>query len=176
MRRPPFGCSLFFCSADVREFHGKDFSGQDGLGLRLTDLPNLSGSGSRCRSAGRKTKTCPAIWAKMPRKPLSRQQSSFSSKTRRAVITQPAMENGRRNTEVLASAERYRTLLDINNAIITNLTQESLLHAICEALQKVLPVYRAALTLYDPDRDTIRIHALSTHWNSDYFRVGVLMN
>ena len=86
------------------------------------------------------------------------------------------MENGRRNTEVLASAERYRTLLEINNAIITNLTQESLLHAICEALQKVLPVYRAALNLYDPDTDTIRIHALSTHWNSDYFRVGVLMN
>ena len=80
------------------------------------------------------------------------------------------------NPKVLASAERYRTLLEINNAIITNLTQESLLNAICEAVQHVLPVYRAALNLYDPDTDTIRIHALSTHWNSDYFRVGVEMN
>lgn len=30
--------------------------------------------------------------------------------------------------------ERWRTLLEINNAIITNLTQEGLLNAICEAL------------------------------------------
>ncbi|HXP81108.1 MAG TPA: sigma 54-interacting transcriptional regulator [Verrucomicrobiae bacterium] len=78
--------------------------------------------------------------------------------------------------ESLPSAERYRTLLEINNAIITNLTQESLLHAICEALQHVLPVYRAAINLYDPGTDTIRILALSTHWNTDYFRVGVEMN
>ncbi len=76
----------------------------------------------------------------------------------------------------LPSAERYRTLLEINNAIITNLDQESLLHAICEALQHVLPVYRAAINLYDPGTDTIRILALSTHWNTDYFRVGVEMN
>jgi formate hydrogenlyase transcriptional activator len=73
---------------------------------------------------------------------------------------------------MLASAERYRTLLEINNAIITNLTQDSLLHAICEALESVLPVYRAAITLYDPEKDTIRILALSTHWNTEYFRVG----
>ena len=41
---------------------------------------------------------------------------------------------------MLASAERYRTLLEINNAIITNLTQDSLLNAICKALEGVLPV------------------------------------
>ena len=77
---------------------------------------------------------------------------------------------------VLGSAERYRTLLEINNAIITNLTQESLLAAICSAIQRVLPVYRAALTIYDPDTDTIRIHAISTDWNSEYFKVGVVAN
>ena len=76
----------------------------------------------------------------------------------------------------LGSAERYRTLLEINNAIITNLTQESLLHAICEALQHVLPVYRAAISLYDQGSDTLRILALSTEWNSDYFRVGLEVN
>jgi formate hydrogenlyase transcriptional activator len=80
------------------------------------------------------------------------------------------------NAKVLASAERYRTLLEINNAIITNLTQESLLNAICEALQHVLPVYRAALTLYQPDRDSLRILALSKHWNTEYFKIGVEMN
>jgi formate hydrogenlyase transcriptional activator len=78
--------------------------------------------------------------------------------------------------KILASAERYRTVLEVNNAIITNLTHESLLAAICEAIQLVLPVYRAALNLYDPETDTIRIHALSTHWKSEFFRVGVEMS
>ncbi len=80
------------------------------------------------------------------------------------------------NPKVLTNPERYRTLLEINNAIITNLTQQSLLNAICEALQHVLPVYRAVLTLYDPDRDSLRILALSTRWNTDYFQVGVEAN
>jgi GAF domain-containing protein len=63
---------------------------------------------------------------------------------------------------VLVNAGRYRTLLEINNAIITNLTQESLLNAICEALQHVLPVYRAAINLYEPETDTLRMLALSS--------------
>ena len=86
------------------------------------------------------------------------------------------MQSPQISAKVLASAERYRTLLEINNAIITNLTQESLLKAICEAVQHVLPVYRAALTLYEPDTDSIHILALSQDWNSDYFRVGVDIN
>ena len=78
--------------------------------------------------------------------------------------------------KVERTAERYRTLLEINNAIITNLSQGGLLNSICGVLERVLPVYRAALNLYDPATDTIRIHALSTHWNSDYFQVGVEMS
>jgi formate hydrogenlyase transcriptional activator len=80
------------------------------------------------------------------------------------------------SAKVKRTAERYRTLLEINNAIITNLSQGGLLNAICGVLERVLPVYRAALNLYDPATDTIRIHALSTHWNSDYFQVGVEMS
>jgi formate hydrogenlyase transcriptional activator len=78
--------------------------------------------------------------------------------------------------KVVASVERYRTLLEINNAIITNLDQESLLAAVCDAVQRVLPVYRAGLTLYDAETDTMRILALSAGWNSDFFRVGTQMN
>lgn len=83
------------------------------------------------------------------------------------------MHTPQMSPNVLASAERYRTLLEINNAIITNLTRESLLNAVCEALQRVLPVYRAALTLYDPDKDTVRIFAVSRQWNTEVFRVGI---
>jgi formate hydrogenlyase transcriptional activator len=87
-----------------------------------------------------------------------------------------SMQSPQISPRVLASAERYRTLLEINNAIITNLTQEKLLNAICEAVQHVLPVYRAAINLYQPDTDTLHMLALSTHWNSDYFQVGVEIN
>jgi formate hydrogenlyase transcriptional activator len=80
------------------------------------------------------------------------------------------------NPDMRGSAERYRTLLEINNAIITNLTKESLLNAICEALEGVVPVHRAAITLYDPEKDTVRIHALSAQWNTEYFRVGAEVN
>ena len=81
------------------------------------------------------------------------------------------MQSPQLKAKVHAIFYNYPTTIEINNAIITNLSQESLLTAICEAIQHVLPVYRAALNLYDPDSDTIRIHALSTHWNSDYFQV-----
>jgi len=86
------------------------------------------------------------------------------------------MNSAQTNTNLLASSERYRKLLEINNAIITNLAEDSLLTAICKALEGVLPVFRAAITLYDPEKDTIRIIAMSAHWNLDYFRIGTEAN
>ena len=84
----------------------------------------------------------------------------------------PSPHSGLEHSGPWRRDERWRTLLEINNAIITKLTQEDLVDAICEALQRVLPVSRAALTLYQPERDTLRIVAVSRHWTSDYFRPG----
>jgi CubicO group peptidase (beta-lactamase class C family) len=42
------------------------------------------------------------------------------------------------NTKVEHTAERYRTLLEINNAIITHLTPETLLQAVSEILRRVI--------------------------------------
>src|SRR6266566_2765323 len=53
---------------------------------------------------------------------------------------------------------QYSTLLEINNAIISNLTQESLFHAISEALRKVVPFDRALL--YVAEKDVLRTIAL----------------
>jgi formate hydrogenlyase transcriptional activator len=55
-------------------------------------------------------------------------------------------------------ADRYRLLLGVNNAIISNLTRESLFHAISEALRAVVPFDRAVL--YDSDKDVLRTFAL----------------
>ena len=71
------------------------------------------------------------------------------------------------------SEERWRTLLEINNAIITNLTQEALLHAVTESLRRVIPFDRAGFSLYVPERKTFRLLATESEISSDYFRVGL---
>jgi len=86
------------------------------------------------------------------------------------------MQHSQDAAKVSASAERYRTLLEINNAIITNLTQDTLLNAICKALEHVIPVYRASITLYDPEKEKLRILAISPDWTTDHFRAGLEMD
>jgi formate hydrogenlyase transcriptional activator len=71
------------------------------------------------------------------------------------------------------SEERNRSLLQINNAIITKLTQQSLLHSISEALRAVVSFDRCAITLYEPERDTFRFLAVEGDLLSDYFRAGL---
>jgi len=71
------------------------------------------------------------------------------------------------------SEERWRTLLEINNAIITNLTQETLLHAVTESLRRVIPFDWASFSLYVPERESFRLLAVESEFSSNYFRVGL---
>jgi formate hydrogenlyase transcriptional activator len=71
------------------------------------------------------------------------------------------------------SEEQNRSLLQINNAIITNLTQQALLRSISEALHPVISFDRCAITLYQPERDSFRFLAVEGELLSDYFRTGV---
>jgi formate hydrogenlyase transcriptional activator len=75
--------------------------------------------------------------------------------------------------EALRKSEQVkRSLLDINNAIITNLTEEALLHSISEALRPSMPFDRCAITLYTPETDSIRFLAVEGALRSDYFQPG----
>src|ERR1700691_5196264 len=71
------------------------------------------------------------------------------------------------------SEQRNRSLLQINNAIITNLTQQALLHSISETLSTVISFDRCAITLYQPERGTFRFLALEGDLLSDYFRAAL---
>ncbi len=51
-------------------------------------------------------------------------------------------------------------LLEINNAIVTNLDRQSLFHSITQSLGRILPFDRAALMLHQPEQDTMRVAAL----------------
>jgi formate hydrogenlyase transcriptional activator len=94
-----------------------------------------------------------------------------------AVVTFIDITERKRAEEALRKSEqRQRSLLEINNAIITNLTKDALHPAICEALRRVLPVERASLTLYQPDRDTLRVIALERDWGLNFFGAGTEMS
>jgi formate hydrogenlyase transcriptional activator len=94
--------------------------------------------------------------------------------TKSAVITFIDITGRRRTEEVLRkSEERNRSLLEVNNAIITNLSQEALLRSISEALHRVIAFDRCAITLYQPERDSFLFLAVEGELSSNYFRTGL---
>src|SRR5271157_200119 len=92
-------------------------------------------------------------------------------KTLGAVITFLDITERKQAEEMLRkSEEQNRSLLQINNAIITNLDQEALLHSISEALHRITSFDRCAITLYQPERETFRFLATEGELFSDYFQ------
>jgi formate hydrogenlyase transcriptional activator len=67
-----------------------------------------------------------------------------------------------RTSELRASEERRRVLLDVNNAIVTCLDRDSLLSATAAAVRRAIPFDRAALVLHDPARDVFRVMGVAT--------------
>ena len=80
-------------------------------------------------------------------------------------------ERGRERAEA-----RERAILEVNNAIISNLTQESLLRAISAALSRVVPFDRAALTLPEPGGDVMRVLALAGRLPPRAYPVGIALD
>ena len=70
--------------------------------------------------------------------------------------------------------ERERALLEINNAIISNLTRDNLFQAIFTAVGRVVPFDRCAIFLHDPGRDVLRLIALRAS-GPTVFQVGYEM-
>ena len=62
-----------------------------------------------------------------------------------------------RTSELRASEERLRLLLEVNNAIVTCLDRDSLFAATAAALRPLIPFDRAALVLHDRARDVFRV-------------------
>jgi formate hydrogenlyase transcriptional activator len=62
-----------------------------------------------------------------------------------------------RTSELRASEERLRVLLDVNNAIVTCLDRDSLFSSTVAALRCAIPFDRAALVLHDPVKDVFKV-------------------
>jgi transcriptional regulator with GAF, ATPase, and Fis domain len=69
----------------------------------------------------------------------------------------------------------HRTLLEINNALISNLTREGLFHAIATAIGRVIPFDRIAVFLHDPVRDVLTLSLLESSLPTTYFSAGLEM-
>src|SRR5207253_2580805 len=77
------------------------------------------------------------------------------------------------NATVAATAERRRTLLEINNAMISNLTRATLFHAIAQSIRRVVPFDRMALFLHDAQRDVLRLFVLDSSLPTGQYAVGL---
>ena len=66
-----------------------------------------------------------------------------------------------RTSELRASEERQRVLLEVNNAIVTCLDRESLFAATTAALKNVVRFDRAALHIYDPVKEVLRVFGVT---------------
>ena len=60
------------------------------------------------------------------------------------------------------SSERLRLLLDINNAIVSNLTLKELLLAVSGWLRQFFPIDFASMVIKDEETGMLRVHALDS--------------
>jgi PAS domain S-box-containing protein len=94
-------------------------------------------------------------------------------KTVGAVITFFDITERKKAEEQLRKSEqRKHSLLEINNAIINNLTQEALFASAYKAIRTVVPFDRAAFLLYQPETKTLKLLSMDSDTESDFFRLG----
>jgi formate hydrogenlyase transcriptional activator len=82
------------------------------------------------------------------RKRLEQALQQYSEKLQKLV--------DERTAQLRQSEERQRALLEINNAIISNLDRDSLFEAIAKTLHSILPFDRLSLYIYDPASDLLK--------------------
>ena len=94
-------------------------------------------------------------------------------KTVGAVITFFDITERKKAEEALRKSEqRKRSLLEINNAIINNLTQEALFASAYEAIRRVVSFDRAAFLLHQPEKKTLKLLSMDSDVESEFFRLG----
>ena len=81
-------------------------------------------------------------------------------------------ERRRAEDERRKSEDRKCTVLEINNAIINNLTQEALFASVYEAIRPVIDFDRAAFLLYQPESKTLKLVSMDSCSESEFFRIG----
>ena len=83
------------------------------------------------------------------------------------------LERQRAEAALVKSQKRLQTLLDINNAVVSKLTRDELFSAIGDALARIIPFDRLALSLHDKAAGVLRIATYAgTYERGDYTPIG----
>jgi formate hydrogenlyase transcriptional activator len=94
-------------------------------------------------------------------------------KTVGAVITFFDITERTKAEEALRKSEQRKcSLLEINNAIINNLTQEALFASAYEAIRRVVSFDRAAFLLHQPETKTLKLLSMDSDSESEFFHLG----
>lgn len=78
--------------------------------------------------------------------------------------------------EFAVERDRLRMILDVNNAVASNLDLRELFSAISESVRRVMNQDFAAMALYDEEKRGLRIHALDFPDNGDLQIEGTLVS
>jgi hypothetical protein len=79
----------------------------------------------------------------------------------------PAAMDKLQSSAQTTDAKFLRTLLEINNAVISSLTQEALFRAIAGALRRIMPFDRTAIFLHDAHKEVLRLFILESSLPED---------
>jgi formate hydrogenlyase transcriptional activator len=83
------------------------------------------------------------------------------------------LERSRAEASLRRSEAQRRMLLEINNAVITKLSRDELWTAIADAVRRIVPFDRLALSQYDPKDDQLRIVTYAgPYQREDYTPIG----
>jgi formate hydrogenlyase transcriptional activator len=77
------------------------------------------------------------------------------------------------NRQLQAAADRARTLLTINNAVVLNLTRDALFQAITTALRPVIQFDRSTIFLHDAQKNVLRLVSAESEVPSAHFVPGM---
>jgi formate hydrogenlyase transcriptional activator len=106
-------------------------------------------------------------------KPRVFSEQAFSILQIFAARAMAELERKHADDALKLSEEHLRTLLDINNAIVTKLVRDELFSAVAEVLARVISFDRVSLSLYDPEANVLRLVTYAGPYRrDDYTPIG----
>ena len=75
----------------------------------------------------------------------------------------------------LRTAERYATILEVNQAAITQPGVNEVFRGMCAAVKKVIPYDRAGLSLYAPEKGALELAARDGRFLDSFYNIGVML-